>query len=59
VVLDTIEGGGHTWPGGPQYLPRLLIGRACPQPDATKEIWEFFRAHPRESGGAPGNGRAS
>jgi polyhydroxybutyrate depolymerase len=52
VVLDTIEGGGHTWPGGPQYLPRLLIGRACPQPDATKEIWEFFRAHPREAAGA-------
>jgi polyhydroxybutyrate depolymerase len=52
VVLDTIEGGGHTWPGGPQYLPRLLIGRACPQPDATKEIWEFFRAHPRDGGGA-------
>jgi polyhydroxybutyrate depolymerase len=48
VVLDTIEGGGHTWPGGPQYLPRLLIGRACPEPDATREIWEFFRAHPRE-----------
>jgi polyhydroxybutyrate depolymerase len=49
VVLDTIEGGGHTWPGGPQYLPRLLIGRACPEPDATKEIWEIFRTHPRES----------
>jgi len=50
VLLDTIEGGGHTWPGGPQYLPRLVIGRACPRPDATKEIWEFFRAHPREEG---------
>ena len=59
VVLDTIEGGGHTWPGGPQYLPRLVIGRACPQPDATKEIWNFFRAHPREGGGAPTKGTAS
>jgi polyhydroxybutyrate depolymerase len=47
VVLDTIEGGGHTWPGGPQYAPKSLIGRACPEPDATREIWEFFRAHPR------------
>src|SRR5262249_11050637 len=47
VVLDTIEGGGHTWPGGAQYAPRVLIGRACPEPDATREIWEFFRAHPR------------
>jgi len=50
VVLDTIEGGGHAWPGGPQYLPRLFIGRACPQPDATTEIWDFFRAHPRDGG---------
>jgi polyhydroxybutyrate depolymerase len=54
VILDTIEGGGHTWPGGPQYLPRLMIGRACPQPNATKEIWEFFRAHAREARGAKG-----
>ena len=46
VVLDTIEGGGHTWPGGPQYAPKILIGRACPQPDATREIWEFFKKHP-------------
>ena len=59
VVLDTIEGGGHTWPGGPQYLPRILVGRACPQPDATKEIWEFFRAHARESAGAPPKRSAS
>jgi polyhydroxybutyrate depolymerase len=59
VVLDTIEGGGHTWPGGPQYLPRVVIGRACPQPDATKEIWEFFRSHPREAGSAPAKGTAS
>lgn len=28
VTLYRIGGGGHTWPGGPQYLPRLLIGRA-------------------------------
>ncbi len=28
VTLYRIEGGGHTWPGGPQYLPRFLIGNA-------------------------------
>ena len=48
VVLDTIEGGGHTWPGaGPQPPTAVVVGRACPEPDATREIWEFFRAHPR------------
>ena len=47
VALDTIEGGGHTWPGGPQYAPKILIGRACPEPDATRRIWEFFRSHPK------------
>ncbi len=27
VELYTIVGGGHTWPGGPQYLPVGLVGR--------------------------------
>lgn len=47
VVLYTLEGGGHTWPGGAQYAPQLLVGRVCPDLDATAVIWEFFRAHPR------------
>jgi polyhydroxybutyrate depolymerase len=47
VVLYKFEGGGHTWPGGAQYLPKLLIGRVCRDVDATKVIWDFFKAHPR------------
>jgi polyhydroxybutyrate depolymerase len=47
VVLYTFEGGGHTWPGGPQYLPRLVVGRVCLDVDATPAIWEFFKTHPR------------
>lgn len=47
VVLYTIRGGGHTWPGGPQYAPRPVIGRVCRDFDATQTIWEFFRRHPR------------
>ncbi len=47
VVLYTIEGGGHTWAGGSQYLPRALIGRTSRDIDATRVIWEFFTAHPR------------
>jgi polyhydroxybutyrate depolymerase len=47
VTLYRIDGGGHTWPGGSQYLPKLFIGRTCRDFDATKVIWDFFRAHPR------------
>jgi len=45
VVVYTIEGGGHTWPGGPQYLPVFLVGKASKNLDATRTIWEFFHQH--------------
>jgi polyhydroxybutyrate depolymerase len=45
VVVYTIEGGGHAWPGGPQYLPVFLVGRASHNLDATRTIWEFFQRH--------------
>ncbi len=45
VVLYTIEGGGHTWPGGPPVGPR--VGRVTGELDATEVIWAFFAAHPR------------
>jgi polyhydroxybutyrate depolymerase len=45
VVVYTIEGGGHTWPGGPQYLPAFLVGKASHNLDATPAIWEFFKKH--------------
>jgi polyhydroxybutyrate depolymerase len=48
VELLRIEGGGHTWPGGAQYLPRFLVGRVCRDFDATEEIWRFFAHHPRK-----------
>ena len=48
VVLVRLEGGGHTWPGGPAgYLPEPEFGRLCPDFDATTVIWEFFKAHPK------------
>ena len=46
VQLDTIVGGGHTWPGGWQYLPAFLIGHTSRQIDASEAIWSFFAAHP-------------
>ena len=32
VTLHRIEGGGHTWPGGPQYLPGPDRRPGCPWP---------------------------
>lgn len=45
VVLYAVEGGGHTWPGGFQYLPDRVIGRTSRDIDASDVIWEFFRRH--------------
>jgi polyhydroxybutyrate depolymerase len=47
VVLYTVFGGGHTWPGGPQYLPEFLIGRTNRDMHAGEAIWEFFEASAR------------
>jgi polyhydroxybutyrate depolymerase len=45
VVLYSIEGGGHTWPGGFQYLPEWLIGKTSRDIDANEIIWTFFKSH--------------
>ncbi len=50
VVLYSVEGGGHTWPGGqvPQVVaPEWLVGRATREINATRVMWEFFVQHPR------------
>jgi polyhydroxybutyrate depolymerase len=47
VLFYTIDGGGHTWPGGSQYLPERMIGRVNRDIDATEVIWEFFKSHPK------------
>ncbi len=43
VVLNTIEGGGHTWPGG-KPMPKWYVGRTSASIDATREMWVFFEA---------------
>lgn len=45
VTLYTVEGGGHTWPGG-EPLPEWLAGSTTYEIDATQLMWAFFRAHP-------------
>ncbi len=44
VVLYRIDGGGHAWPGGHQYLPMRWIGRTTRDIDGCDKIWEFFRS---------------
>jgi polyhydroxybutyrate depolymerase len=47
VILYSVDGGGHTWPGGFQYLPAWLIGKTSRDIDANEVIWEFFKKHTR------------
>lgn len=45
VVLYAIEGGGHTWPGGQQYLPTWMVGKTSKDIDTNEVIWDFFKKH--------------
>jgi polyhydroxybutyrate depolymerase len=45
VVLYTVEGGGHTWPGG-GALPEWFVGTTTASINATREMWAFFQDHP-------------
>ena len=44
VVLYRIEGGGHGWPGGPQYLPARIVGPIPRHLDATGILLEQVTA---------------
>jgi polyhydroxybutyrate depolymerase len=48
VVLYAIEGGGHTWPGGHQYLPASIVGKISKDIDANEVIWNFFKKDSRK-----------
>jgi polyhydroxybutyrate depolymerase len=47
VILYIVDGGGHTWPGGIQYLPKWVIGKTSRDFNAAEVIWEFFKRHSR------------
>jgi polyhydroxybutyrate depolymerase len=42
VVMRTIRGHGHEWPGGNSRLPERIMGPRVTGIDATALIWEFF-----------------
>jgi polyhydroxybutyrate depolymerase len=44
VVLYTVNGGGHSWPGGGP-LPEWLVGHTSRSIDATSQMWAFYREH--------------
>jgi polyhydroxybutyrate depolymerase len=43
VILYTLQGHGHHWPGGKSLLPEKLAGKNVSELDATDVIWEFFK----------------
>jgi polyhydroxybutyrate depolymerase len=45
VIFYIIEGGGHTWPGGPSYTTGTTRQRSTRDIDATTVLWTFFQAH--------------
>ena len=48
VVFYKIDSGGHTWPGGKQYLPAAVIGPTTRALDGSEAIAQFFLAHARD-----------
>jgi polyhydroxybutyrate depolymerase len=44
VILYTIDGGGHTWPGSKIGL--RILGKTSADIDASATMWAFFQAHP-------------
>ena len=47
VILVKVIGGGHTWPGGKQYLGPKLVGVVSREINASDMILDFFLAHSR------------
>ncbi|MEO8499836.1 MAG: PHB depolymerase family esterase, partial [Vicinamibacteria bacterium] len=45
VVLYTVKGGGHSWPGGGRF-PEWVAGPMTNSIDATSLMWAFYREHP-------------
>ena len=45
VIGYTITNAGHTWPGGSQYLPKMMIGSVSHNMNACEVIWDFFKGY--------------
>ncbi|MBX9688806.1 MAG: hypothetical protein K2X27_19010 [Candidatus Obscuribacterales bacterium] len=47
LIVYTIEGGGHSWPGGMGFVAQDLIGKTCNDINASEILWQFFQSHYR------------
>ena len=47
VVVYTVAGGGHTWPGGTEPSPRFIVGPLARDWSASEVIWKFFQRFDR------------
>ena len=45
LICLILKGGGHTWPGGIQYLPKFVVGSVNHDFNASSAIVDFFSAH--------------
>jgi polyhydroxybutyrate depolymerase len=45
VIVYTVEGGGHTWPGGKPRGPESILGKTSGNMDASEVLWQFFSKH--------------
>lgn len=45
VVGYTINNGGHTWPGGWQFMPEFIVGKTTKNLNACQVIWDFFKQY--------------
>ncbi len=48
ILWITVKNLGHHWPGGKQTLPKWMMGKPSNSLNATDEIWNFFKNHPKE-----------
>lgn len=44
VIFYKVTGGGHTWPGMPAGVEKVL-GKVCRDVNASDVLWEFFSKH--------------
>ena len=44
LVFCTVQDGGHCWPGGKQYLPASIVGKAS-SVNSNELILSFFERH--------------
>ena len=44
VIGYRVTNGGHSWPGGTQYLPKFLVGSVSHNMNACQVIWDFFKS---------------